>query len=409
MNKMFDPAQLVSSTKIGECAETLSAALDVQLKESHQPGGTKVLRKFAVGEVCELLGVTPDMLRNRHKNKSIPEVESDGRKHRYYSAEEIDVIRKILYETTRGKGKEDFRPGRREGDPMQIISCVNFKGGSAKTTSAAHLAHRLALRGYRVLACDLDPQASLTTLFGYRPEIEFAEGGTIYDALRYADFDALDGEQEHPVPLRDIIRKTYFHNLDLAPAGLLLTEYETETANNLRDARHTIFPKRLSEALESVSDDYDIVIIDCPPQLGFTTLSALTASTGLLVTVVPGMLDIASMSQFLKLVSETLGAISNYTGQEVAYSFVKFLVTRYEPNDGPQRQTEGYLRAILRDMVLVNPMLKSTAISDAGMTQQTIYEVDPKDFVRATLDRAISSVNDVAAEIETCIQGAWGR
>ena len=60
-------------------------------------------------------------------------------------------------------------------------------------------------------------------------------------------------------------------------------------------------------------------------------------------------------------------------------------------------------------MVLVNPMLKSTAISDAGMTQQTIYEVDPKDFVRATLDRAISSVNDVAAEIETCIQGAWGR
>src|SRR5690606_23438495 len=154
---------------------------------------------------------------------------------------------------------------------------------------------------------------------------------------------------------------------------------ETETANNLRDNRHTVFARRLSEALESVEDDYDLVIIDCPPQLGFTTLSALTASTGLVVTVVPGMLDIASMSQFLKLVSETLEAVSNALGEPIAYSFVKFLVTRYEPNDGPQRQTEGYLRAILKDMVMVNPMLKSTAISDAGMTHQTVYEVDPRD------------------------------
>ncbi|REA89996.1 plasmid partitioning protein RepA, partial [Staphylococcus pseudintermedius] len=230
-----------------------------------------------------------------------------------YSAEEIDAIRKALWETTRGKGKDVFRPGRREGDRLQVISCVNFKGGSSKTTSAIHLAQKWALRGYKVLCVDLDPQASLTTLFGYRPELEFNEGGTIYDALRYEHHDAESEEDNNaPVPLRDIIKKTYFHNLDLAPAGLMLTEYETETAHSFRDSRHTIFAKRLDDALKSAEADYDLVIIDCPPQLGFTTLSALTASTGLVVTVVPGMLDIASMSQFLKLVSETLDAVVDY-------------------------------------------------------------------------------------------------
>lgn len=400
---------MVSSSQLGDCAETLASALDEQFKEVHQPGGSKVLRKFAVGEVADLLGTTPANLRMRHKDGSIPEVETDSRGHRYYSAEDIDQIRDVLFRTGRGRSAQLYRPGRQTGDRLQIISVVNFKGGSSKTTSAIHLAQRYALRGYRVLAIDLDPQASLTTLFGYRPELEFVDSGTIYDALRYEELDAPEGERYPPLPLREVIRKSYFHNLDLAPAGLMLSEYETETAHNLGDGRQTVFARRLSEAIDSVEADYDLVIIDCPPQLGFTTLSALTASTGLIVTVVPGMLDIASMSQFLKLVSETLQTVADALGEPIAYNFVKFLVTRYEPNDGPQRQTEGYLRAILKDMVLVNPMLKSTAISDAGMTHQTIYEVDPKDFVRATLERALGSVNDVSGEIEAIIQKVWGR
>ena len=63
----------------------------------------------------------------------------------------------------------------------------------------------------------------------------------------------------------------------------------------------------------------------------------------------------------------------------------------------------------LGDMVLTTPLLKSTAISDAGMTQQTIYEVDPGQLIRKTIDRALSSVNNVADELEQTIQMAWGR
>ena len=387
----------VGTADIGAFADSLAESLNRQMRAAFQPEERKSLRRFSSTEVAELLRVSPSNLRNRHKDGSFPEVFTDGRGHRYYSAEEIDTLRDILART--GKNADAYLPGRRDGDRLQIVSVVNFKGGSSKTTATIHLAQRFALRGYRVLALDFDPQASLTTFFGIRPELEFAESGTVYDALRY----------ENKVPLSSVIQKTYFHNLDMVPAGLLLSEYETETANALARRVQPIFAERLSLALDEVAADYDLVLIDCPPQLGFLTLTALAASTGLLVTVVPGMLDIASMSQFLKLASETVQTVEEAIGRKVAWDFVKFLITRYEPSDGPQTQMAGYLRSILAGQVMTEPMLKSTAISDAGMTQQTIYEVDPSQLIRKTIDRAMSSVNNVADELEQTIQMAWGR
>lgn len=387
----------IDTNQIGVFADNLATSLQRQMKNMWKPEEKKTLRRFSSKEVSDMLRVSPSNLRTRHKDGSFPDVQTDIRGHRFYSAEEIDQIRTIMVET--GKVPENYQTGRRKGDKLQVISVANFKGGAAKTTTTINLAQRFALRGYRVLVLDLDPQASLTTFFGYRPELDFTDGGTIYDALQY----------ENQVPISQVIRKTYFHNLDMVPSGLMLSEYETETANALARRIQPIFAQRLTLALEEVEDDYDIVLIDCPPQLGFITLTALSASTGILVTVVPGMLDIASMSQFLKLASETLKAVGEALGHNVSWDFMKFLITRYEPSDGPQTQMAGYLRAILPNQVLTEPMLKSTAISDAGMTQQTIYEVDPSQFVRKTLERAVNSVNAVADELEEVIQTAWGR
>ena len=370
--------QGIGSTDIGAFADNLAESLDRQMKIAFEPEERKSLRRFSSTEVASVLRVSTSNLRNRHKDGSFPEVHTDNRGHRFYSAEEVDILRDILGRT--GKNADAYRPGRRGDDRLQVISVVNFKGGSSKTTATIHLAQRFALRGFR-------------------PELEFADGGTIYDALRYED----------QIPLSEVIQKTYFHKLDMVPAGLMLSEYETETANALARRAQPIFAERLALALEEVDADYDIVLIDCPPQLGFLTLTALSASTGLLVTVVPGMLDIASMSQFLKLASETIKAVEEAIGRRVTWDFVKFLVTRYEPSDGPQTQMAGYLRSILAGQVMTEPMLKSTAISDAGMTQQTIYEVDPNQLIRKTLDRALTSINSVADELEQTIQMAWGR
>lgn len=385
----------IAST-IAANAMRLSEALNNHMRNSFQPESRKTLRKFHPAEVAELTGISMSNIRTRHQEGDFPDVETDARGRRLYSAAEIEQIRHVMART--GRNGESYLPGRRAGDRLQVISIVNFKGGSSKTTSAIHLAQRYALRGYRVLAIDMDPQASLTTMFGYRPEIEFAESGTIYDALRY----------EAPLPLSQVIRKTYFHNLDLAPAGLLLSEYETETAYALQHRIDPPFTQRLAIAIEEIEDNYDLVIIDCPPQLGFTTMSALLASTGLLITVVPSMLDVASMAQFLEMAGETVRTLEESTGP-TDWKFLKFLIARYEPTDVPQAQMAGFLRSILLDQVLTTPMLKSTAISDAGMTQQTIYEIDPNQVVRKTLDRVMESVNGVADEFEKTIQQAWGR
>lgn len=120
----------------------------------------------------------------------------------------------MLEKTARRLG--DYLPGRREGDHLQVIGVMNFKGGSGKTTTSALPAQRLALTGYRVLAFDLDPQASLTALHGVQPEFDLQDGGTLYDAIRYDD----------PVPIANVIRKTYIPNLDLIPGNLELMEFE---------------------------------------------------------------------------------------------------------------------------------------------------------------------------------------
>ena len=204
-----------------------------------------------------------------------------------------------------------YVPGRRQDDKQQVIQLMNFKGGSAKSTATIHLCHYLALQGYCVLAVDLDPQGSLTGFCGLQTELEF-DGPTVYDALRY----------EEALPLSDVIVDTYFPGLDLAPAGLILSEFETETAVNA--GRGAAFFERLSTALDPVQDNYDVVIIDSPPALGFLTLTGLYAATSVLVPMTPSMLDLASTQQFIEMTSAYLGVIED-TGVRMDHDFFSFL------------------------------------------------------------------------------------
>jgi len=381
---------------IQQNADRLAVALENHMRTSFMPDARKELRPFSSAEAAEFLGMDPARLRKLHFDGKIPEVEMDGRGRRLYSGANIVEMRRVLDAQSRKHGQ--FLPGRREGDRLQVIAVANYKGGSSKTTTAIHLAQRLALRGYRVLAIDIDPQGSLTTMFGYTPETEFQSGGNIYDAIRYDD----------PVPMHEVIRKTYFPNLDLAASGLVLAEFEHETPRALNERREPMFFKRLGLAIDQVEAGYDVVVIDCPPQLGFLTMSALIAATTVLITVIPSMLDIASMNQFLQMTAGLLNVVSSY-GASLEYDYLKFLITRFEPSDGPQAQMAGFLRALFTDQVMTHTFLKSTAVSDAGLTQQTLYEVDRGEFNRNTYDRAVESINSVVGEMEELIQAAWGR
>jgi chromosome partitioning protein len=381
---------------VGSHAARLSERLQQHRQQLFPPDAQRTLRKFTSGEVADLLGVKDAYLRKLSLDGRGPQPETRSGGRRLYSPEDIQALREMLEKGAKVPGT--YLPGRRAGDHLQVITVINFKGGSGKTTTAAHLAQKLARDGYRVLAIDLDPQASLSALHGFQPEFDLLDGGTLYDAIRYDD----------PVALSQVIRKTYFTNLDIIPGNLDLMEFEHDTPRVLVARSGEMFFTRIGDRLAEVEADYDTVVIDCPPQLGFLTMSALSAATAVLVTVHPQMLDVMSMCQFLLMTSDLLAVVAD-AGGDMSYDWMRYLVTRYEPGDGPQNQMVSFMRSMFGDNVLNHAALKSTAISDAGITKQTLYEVERSAFSRQTYERAMESLNAVNGEISGLIQAAWGR
>ncbi len=388
------PIQAASQSDLTrEMSDRLHTALTTHLKQAYAPDERKYLRLFSATETADLLGVTGQFLRKGHNDGSLPEPETNRNGRRFYSGHELIEMRRVLEASARSPGR--YLPGRRGDDKLQVIQLMNFKGGSAKSTAAVHLCHYLAINGYRVLAVDLDPQGSLTGFCGLTPELEL-DAPSVYDALRY----------DEPMPMDEVIIDTYFPGLDLAPARLVLSEFETETAVNA--GRGVAFFERLSKALDQVQDRYDVVIIDSPPALGFLTLTGLFAATSVLVPMTPSMLDLASTQQFIEMTSAYLGVIEE-TGARLEHDFFSYLITRDDPSDIPSQQIVALMRALFQDRVIGATALRSTAIADAAMLKMSIYEVMRAEMTRSTYDRARVSMDAVGAEVAGMIQRAWGR
>lgn len=375
----------------------ISRKLDQLRLEKFPPNAKKTLRQFSMAEVAHYLGVSPNNLKRLHLEGKgpVPITLAGGR--RSYTAEQMLELRYYLDRTGKAEAKK-YVPHRKPGDKLQVVAVVNFKGGSGKTTSAAHLAQHLALTGHRVLVVDLDPQASLSALHGFQPELD--KNPSLYDTIRYDD---------QRKPISEIILPTNFPGLHIIPANLELQEYEYDTPLAMQASNEgKRFFTRFGKALEEVDDRFDVVVIDCPPQLGYLTLTALTTATSVLITVHPQMLDLMSMSQFLLMLGNITKTIKR-AGAEVRMDWLRYLITRYEPTDVPQVQMLGFMQSMLAEEILKSPMVKTTAISDAGLTKQTLFEVDRSNFTRETYDRAIECMDAVNFEIQGLIHQAWGR
>ncbi len=162
-----------------------------------------------------------------------------------------------------------------------MIALANQKGGVGKTTSSVNLSSSLAFLGKKVLLVDIDPQGNASSGVGVnKGEIEHC----IYDVL------------VDDVAIQDVLQKTDLDNLNIIPATIQLAGAEVELVPAI--SREI----RLKKAIDSIRDDYDYVIIDCPPSLGLLTLNALTAADSVLIPVQCEYYALEGLSQLLNTI-----------------------------------------------------------------------------------------------------------
>ncbi|TBB60489.1 plasmid partitioning protein RepA [Rhizobium ruizarguesonis] len=357
----------------------------------------RTLRSFSLGEVAEILGVSGSYLRQLSIDGlgTTPETGTAGR--RSYTLRQINELRAYLAKS-RQKEVLKFCPRRREGEKLQIISVA----GSASTTTSLYLAQGLALQGYRVLAIDLDPNGSLSKMFGYYfPNIGFPDRCvSMYGALRYDDDRS---------SMSSVIRPTYFDGLDLVPGTCELEIFERESTKRFHseDLRIADASIKMVSALKEVEANYDVVVIRCGGGI-FLTAGAYGAATGVLRTVRPEWPEIMSMRISLSFLSDFVSLMEE-AGMSVNHDFTKFLVTRHNPRDFSQQEAVALLRESLGHDLLPATVWESDAIRDAEVKKRSLYELVAGAVGRSAYEQAMETLNSTNAEVMDIIYEVWGR
>lgn len=223
----------------------------------------------------------------------------------------------------------------------KVIALFNQAGGVGKSTTTQNLGYHLSLRRHRVLVVDLDPQASLTSFMGLEPA-DLKE--TIYSALV-----PVEDEVDKPLPIHKNL-----HGMDLAPSNLLLANAEQE----LIFAEQREF--RLKDLLSPQLNDYDFILVDCPPSLGILSQISLVASTHVLVPVQCQYKALLGTESLLKTVYKVKKRLNP------DLMFAGFLPTLYSASNSLDRRT---LQIIQEQLASVGPILptipRATALAEA--------------------------------------------
>lgn len=384
---------------IGLFDEYADLSDDVQsriIEIDNKPDRRKQLRTFPTREAAEILGISDSYLRRLVlEEDALPDGKNGGEGRRSFSLAEVHQIREWLYQKT---SDVRYRARRAGAEKLQVVSFCNFKGGAAKTTSAVHFAQFLAFKSYRVLLIDLDSQASATGWFGLSPDEEVTDKETLYGYMR--------GDAES---LNSAIRKTYWPGLDLIPANLGLYRVEFELPVRQLQERDFRFWRLLKDGLSTIGDDYDVVVCDSPPSLGYLSINAIVAATGMVIPAPPSMLDFASTGRFFRMMSETLADIVDFEGPDVVgLDFVKILTSRFNTSDVNHRRISGWMMANFGDALLEHRMAMTTSLDMAGNVKRTLYELEPGSR-RRSVDRGREYMDAVNQELENLLLAQWGR
>jgi chromosome partitioning protein len=262
---------------------------------------------------------------------------NEGRKPEFDTTD--PVVRQTLEEVV------DSRPTL-----PRVIAIANQKGGVGKTTTTVNLGASLADLGYRTLVVDLDPQANASTGLGLDPR---SLESSMYDVIL------------RDMPMEDVIESTEVKNLFVGPSSLDLAGAEIELVPAFSRER------KLKVAIDSVLDDYDYVLIDCPPSLGLITVNALAAAREVLVPIQCEYYALEGLGQLIRNVH----MVKINLNPELHVSTI--VLVMYDARTKLSAQVSEEVRNHFGEKVCRQVVPRSVRLSEAPSFGQPITTFDP--------------------------------
>ena len=233
----------------------------------------------------------------------------------------------------------------------KVIAIANQKCGFGKTTTSVNLSACLGELGQRVLLIDIDPQGNATSGLGIdKGKIE----KSIYDVL------------VDDIPIKDTVIGTEVDNLKVLPATIQLAGAEIELVASM--SRET----KLKKAIDKIKNEYDFVIIDCPPSLGLLTINSLTAANSILVPIQCEFYALEGLSQLLK----TITLIQDNLNQDLVLEGV--VLTMFDSRTNLSGQVVQEVKNHFQQKVFKTIIPRNVRLSEAPSFGRPVIKYDPK-------------------------------
>lgn len=354
-----------------------------------KPEDRKVLDiTFGPTAAAELVGRTPEALAKAEKERRLPAPKQLGNGRRYYTLEDLTQIREAL----------NIKIGKSIQEDAVVVAVQNFKGGVGKSTITKHFADYLALRGYRVLVIDCDPQASTTTMFDIKPESLLDEEQTLGNFLSpRSTFD----------DFRMAIHDTAWPTIKIVPSSLGLQDAEWDLTATLREGGQAVREglQRLRIGIESVLKKFDVILLDPPPAMGFLGLNVMAAATGLLIPVPARQLDYLSTIHFMDTIADNIEILEE-NGTPVDYGFIRIVCSAYTPSKPGENDMWKMMQSTYANFLLSQPILASEEIKNATQAFRSVYESKPS-ASHATYQRCRDNLDNVFGEVLQQVRAQW--
>ncbi len=232
----------------------------------------------------------------------------------------------------------------------KVVSIANQKGGVGKTTTSINLSAALAKKGKNVLLIDADPQGNATSGVGAEREIE----KSVYDVI-------INEEN-----ISGIIRDTQVKKLKICPSNINLAGAEVELVS-LMSREH-----RLKERIDEIKDEYDYIIIDCPPSLGLITLNAFTASDSVLIPVQCEYYALEGLGQLIN----TINLVRRHLNKDIEIEGA--VLTMYDARTNLSNQVVKEVKRYFEDKVYKTVIPRNIKLSEAPSYGMPISVYDSK-------------------------------